>query len=288
MTRVERRGFIVGTLSLLAAPLMVEAQQAGKLYRVGVLLTATREETTPLWKALDAGLRELGYVEGRNLVIERRFADGRTERLPELASQLAHLNVDVIVAANNVTIAAAKEATSTIPIVMVLASEPVSAFKPTLAIQRLMTLPGVGLTLAVVIALEIGAVTRFPTAEKLARDAGCTCRVHATGGTLRDGRLRPDVNRYLKWAFIEAANAIGLMRGRHPHRHVSRLGPVGSGTWANGPEGPATMVAAGAETLAPNAPVWYSSRGRADSFVDPDCHGASDVQGAERRVPMTP
>ena len=85
MTRVERRGFIVGTLSLLAAPLMVEAQQAGKLYRVGVLLTATREETTPLWKALDAGLRELGYVEGRNLVIERRFADGRTERL-DLAS----------------------------------------------------------------------------------------------------------------------------------------------------------------------------------------------------------
>jgi transposase len=98
-----------------------------------------------------------------------------------------------------------------------------SVFKPTLAIQRLMTLPGVGLTLAVVIALEIGDVTRFPTAEKLASYAGCTCRVHATGGTLRDGRLRPDVNRSLKWAFIEAANAIGLMRRRHPHRHVSRL-----------------------------------------------------------------
>src|SRR4029453_7973229 len=59
-----------------------------------------------------------------------------------------------------------------------------SVFKPTLAIQRLMTLRGVGLTLAVLIALEIGAVPRFPTAEKLARDAGCTCRVHATGGTL--------------------------------------------------------------------------------------------------------
>ena len=98
-----------------------------------------------------------------------------------------------------------------------------SVFKPTLAIQRLMTLPGVGLTLAVVIALEIGDVTRFPTAEKLASYAGCTCRVHATGGKLRYGRLRPDVNRYLKWAFIEAANAICLMRRRHPHRHVSRL-----------------------------------------------------------------
>jgi transposase len=98
-----------------------------------------------------------------------------------------------------------------------------SVFKPTQAIQLLTTVPGVGLTLAVVIALEIGDVTRFPTAEKLASYAGCTCRVHASGDKLRYGRLRPDVNRYLKWAFIEAANAICLMRRRHPHRHVSRL-----------------------------------------------------------------
>jgi transposase len=79
------------------------------------------------------------------------------------------------------------------------------------------------LTLAVVIALEIGDVTRSPTAAKLASYAGYTCRVHASGDKLRDGRLRPDVNRDLKWAFIEAANAICLMRRRHPHRHVSRL-----------------------------------------------------------------
>jgi transposase len=96
-------------------------------------------------------------------------------------------------------------------------------FKPTLPIQLLTTVPGNGLTLAVVIALEIGDVTRFPTAEKLASYAGCTCRVHASGDKRRYGRLRPDVNRYLKWAFIEAANAICLMRRRHPHRHVSRL-----------------------------------------------------------------
>ncbi len=98
-----------------------------------------------------------------------------------------------------------------------------SVFKPTLAIQRLMTVPGVGLTLAVVIALEVGDVTRFPDAERLASYAGTTPRVRASGGKTRYGRLRPDVNRYLKWAFIEAANAICLMRGRHPHRHVSRL-----------------------------------------------------------------
>ena len=90
-------------------------------------------------------------------------------------------------------------------------------------IQLLMTVPGVGPILAVVIALEVGDVARFATAEKLAAYAGTTPRVHASGGKARFGRLRPDVNRYLKWAFVEAANAICLMRGRKPHRHASRL-----------------------------------------------------------------
>ena len=98
-----------------------------------------------------------------------------------------------------------------------------TAFKVTPEIQLLMTVPGVGLILAVVIALEVGEVARFATAEKLAAYAGTTPRVHASGGKTRFGRLRPDVNRYLKWAFVEAANSICLMRGRKPHRHVSRL-----------------------------------------------------------------
>lgn len=98
-----------------------------------------------------------------------------------------------------------------------------TVFKPPPAIQLLMTLPGVGLTLAVVIALEVGDVARFATAEKLAGYAGTTPRVHASGGKTRYGRLRPDVNRYLKWAFVEAANTICLNRRRAPRRHVSRL-----------------------------------------------------------------
>ena len=96
-------------------------------------------------------------------------------------------------------------------------------FKPTPAIQWLLTRPGVGLTLAVVIALEVGDVMRFATAEKLAGYAGTTPRVHASGGKVRFGPSRPDVNRYLKWAFVEAANAICLTRGRTARRHVSRL-----------------------------------------------------------------
>jgi transposase len=98
-----------------------------------------------------------------------------------------------------------------------------ATFKPTPVIQLLLTLPGVGLTLAVVIALEVGDVTRFATAEKLAGYAGTTPRVHASGGKTRFGPSRPDVNRDLKWAFVEAANAIGLTRRRAPHRHVGPL-----------------------------------------------------------------
>lgn len=90
-------------------------------------------------------------------------------------------------------------------------------------IELVMTLPGVGFILATVIALEVGEITRFANSEKIAAYAGTVPRVHATGGEVRYGRLRPDVNRYLKWAFVEAANAICRMRGRHPERHVSRL-----------------------------------------------------------------
>jgi len=75
--------------------------------------------------AFDGALRALGYVEGRNIVLERRFADGKLERLPELAAELVRLKVDLIVAGTNASIVAAKQATATIPIVMVLALDPV-------------------------------------------------------------------------------------------------------------------------------------------------------------------
>jgi len=85
------------------------------------------------------------------------------------------------------------------------------------------TLPGIGLILAGVIAMEIGDIERFASAERLASYAGTTPRVHSSGDKTRYGRLRPDVNRYLKWAFIEAANCIVLQVSRKPGRHVSKL-----------------------------------------------------------------
>lgn len=89
--------------------------------------------------------------------------------------------------------------------------------------QRLETLPGVGVILAATIALEIGEVQRFPSAMHLASYAGTTPRVHASGGKVRYGSLRADVNRYLKWAFSEAANSVAVNHVRCPERHVSQL-----------------------------------------------------------------
>jgi transposase len=93
----------------------------------------------------------------------------------------------------------------------------------TAEMQWLMTMPGVGVILAATMALEIGEVQRFPSAEHLASYAGTTPRVHASGGKVRYGKLRVDVNRYLKWAFAEAANSVAVNHLRFPERHVSQL-----------------------------------------------------------------
>lgn len=109
---------------LFAAPLAVEAQRAGKVPTVGVLLSTSRTQV-PEVLAFPGRLRELGYVEGRNVAIEWREAEGQASRFPAFAAELVRLNVDVIVASVNPAIEAAWAATKTIPIVMVNASDPV-------------------------------------------------------------------------------------------------------------------------------------------------------------------
>jgi transposase len=91
------------------------------------------------------------------------------------------------------------------------------------AMELLISLPGIGLILAAVLALEIGDITRFACPERLASYAGTTPRVHASGDKVRYGRLRSDVNRYLRWAFVEAGNSVALNYTRCPDRHVSQL-----------------------------------------------------------------
>jgi ABC-type uncharacterized transport system substrate-binding protein len=126
---MERRAFL-GTLagSLLTAPLAAEAQPAGKLWRIGFLGPASGE---PIYAdsllSLRRGLRDLGYVEGENIALESRFAEDKYERLPELAAVLVRENVDLIVAHATPWVRAAKQATRTIPIVMVSVADPVGA-----------------------------------------------------------------------------------------------------------------------------------------------------------------
>jgi putative ABC transport system substrate-binding protein len=125
---VDRRRFLLTSLAgALAEPLAVGAQQAGKVWRIGLLTLAPPGDAAPNFMILEGGLRDLGYIEGRNIVFERRYALGRLERLPDLAAELVRLRVDVIVAGSNADIAAARRATTTIPIVTVHAEDPVEA-----------------------------------------------------------------------------------------------------------------------------------------------------------------
>jgi putative ABC transport system substrate-binding protein len=114
-------------LAILGASLAVDAQQAGKVARIGYLSPGSPTSAPHIDEAFRQGLRELGYVEGQNIVIEYRWAEGRAERLPDLAAELVNLKVDVIVAGGTPAPLAAKHATSTIPIVMATAGDPVGS-----------------------------------------------------------------------------------------------------------------------------------------------------------------
>jgi len=127
--RLRTVGFIVTfTLGILSAPLSAEAQQPAKVPRIGVLLpwpAPTPSAPSPTLEAFRQGLRELGRVEGQNIAIEYRYAEGKFERLPDLAAELVRLKVDVIVTSSDPAIRAVKQATTTIPIVMAVTGDPV-------------------------------------------------------------------------------------------------------------------------------------------------------------------
>jgi putative ABC transport system substrate-binding protein len=112
-------------LGLLAAPLTAEAQRAGKVPVIGVMEGPAPGLNQPVREAFRQGLEQHGWVDGRNLVIEYRSADGRTERFPELVAELVRLKVSVILVAGEPMIIAARQATATIPIVMAAVGDPV-------------------------------------------------------------------------------------------------------------------------------------------------------------------
>jgi putative ABC transport system substrate-binding protein len=124
---IDRRQFLgiaaAGTLALATA-VGLRAQPAGRVYRVGWIGTLPPDRE-PAWRRIDDEFRTLGYVEGRNLVLERRFTEGRSERYAELVADLVRLDVDVIVVGSDVGVRAAKATTTRIPIVMYGVTDPV-------------------------------------------------------------------------------------------------------------------------------------------------------------------
>jgi putative ABC transport system substrate-binding protein len=142
---VDRRTFIGSVASgLLATPIAVVAQQAAKVPRIGMLLSGSAPspgQPSPFLDAFRAGLRELSYVEGQNIVIEYRWSEGRDERFSELAADLVRLNVAVIVTQGSPAVRAAKAATSTIPIVMAFVGDPVG-----LGVAASLARPGANVT----------------------------------------------------------------------------------------------------------------------------------------------
>jgi len=152
--------------SILAAPLGVEAQQAGKVWRIGVLQFGSPTEAST--QVLRGALRDLGYVEGQNIVIEDRMADGRLDRLPDLAAELVRKQVDVSIASGVAGTRAAERTTTKIPIVM-LATDPLGA-----GLISSLARPGGNITGVATLESELGAKRlehfkeAFPTVARVA------------------------------------------------------------------------------------------------------------------------
>jgi putative ABC transport system substrate-binding protein len=125
----DLRLLISGLCALLyALSFPAEAQQVGKVPRIGLLISASSAAAAPRSDAFRQSLRELGYVEGKNIVIEQRLAEGKIDTLPDLAAELVRLKVDIIVATGGIPVVrAAKQATRAIPIVMLVGFDPVEA-----------------------------------------------------------------------------------------------------------------------------------------------------------------
>jgi putative ABC transport system substrate-binding protein len=125
---MDRRAFVAAlTGGLLARPVAAEAQQAGKVHQIGVVWGTFPDRSQELFVPLRDRLRELGYIEGRNVLFQQRWAEGKPERFPDIMASLVRLNVDVIVVPINSIASAAKRATTTIPILLLYAVDPVGA-----------------------------------------------------------------------------------------------------------------------------------------------------------------
>jgi putative ABC transport system substrate-binding protein len=144
-------GSILFAGAFLAVAVTAEAQQPARVPRIGVLAATTPSFFSIRFEAFRQGLRELGYLEEKNISIERRYAEGKLDRLPELAAELVHLKVDVILTASEFGVLAAKNATSTIPIVFAVTADAVES-----GLVSSLARPGGNVTGLTVLAADLG------------------------------------------------------------------------------------------------------------------------------------
>ncbi len=218
---MERRRFIaVMAGGVLAPPRAAEAQQAGKVYRIGLLdFSAPDPARQAWWTAFRQQMRDLGYVEGQNVSFEPRWAQGDLERVPKLAAELVGLKVDIIVTGGQVAAIAAKRATSTIPIVMGTGSDPVAV-----GLVASLRQPGGNVTGLTSINSELSGkrlellTTLAPRASRIAilwdeRDPGSRLNVDETEAAAKTAGLTIDRVAVGSAAGLEAAFA-AVIRGR--------------------------------------------------------------------------
>jgi putative ABC transport system substrate-binding protein len=180
----------------------VEAQQTGRVYRVGFLSLGARPTQHGLWKTLLDALRERNYVEGQNLIVRLALAEGRPERLPSLVAELMRAKVDVIVTTSTQETLAAKKATSTVPIVMTLVPDPVEQ-----GLVASLARPGNNVT---------GLTTMAPgTSQKLVELLREAVPSAARFGVLRTGASSPfpEIRRELQVAAQRTGIALSYIEG---------------------------------------------------------------------------
>ena len=210
-TKMKRRDVITLLGGAAAWPLRAGAQQAGKVYRIGVLEMTSATLNVANVYALRAGLRQLGYFEGQNLVIEYRSADGRDDRFPGLARELLDLKVDVIVTRGTPAAIAAKNATSTVPVVMAASGDPVGT-----GLVTSLSRPGGNITGLSAIVGEL-APKRLELVREIVPALG---RIAVLANTSNDA-VRGD------WAVIEtAARSLGVQSQLLDLRKSDAIGPT--------------------------------------------------------------
>jgi len=172
---MDRRSFLLGSLIFFAASRAASAQQRGKVYRIGFLGIANASTLASQIAAFRQGLREVGYEEGKNLVIEYRWADADLDRLPKLASDLVGLNVDLIVTHTTPGCRAAMQATTTIPIVMAASGDPVRS-----GLVASLARPGGNLTGNSILEFDL-ALKRFELVKEGIPNASRVAFLYASG-----------------------------------------------------------------------------------------------------------